>query len=382
MEPILKIILFTLLGLLAFVTWIAFHGGVLYGIHWLLTLPLRRAERARLVLELLAGALERGTPVEITFISAADSRDSILGSRFHLLAARLRAGLRFTDALAAVPRLLPPQITAMLRAGGKIGDLRKVLPACRQLLRDATSETQGAGNYLVVLAFVISPVSLFVFALISRRILPVLNSIVFGMTDGNSPVLLKLLIDHGHWIMAVQGSLILLLWFAVFLYVSGPRAAAWIPFLDRLHLLVPWRRKRLRRDFSTMLAVLLDAGVPEREAVLLASECTANRVFQKRAGAVAAQLEQGVKLTDAVAALDDSGEFRWRLTNASRAADGFRPALAGWHEALDAKAFQQEQAGAHLITTGLVLLNGIFVGTVIMAVFGYLVFIIDEALLW
>ena len=37
---------------------------------------------------------------------------------------------------------------------------------------------------------------------------------------------------------------------------------------------LPWRRKRFQRDFSAMLAVLLDAEVPETEAVGLAAEAT------------------------------------------------------------------------------------------------------------
>ena len=45
----------------------------------------------------------------------------------------------------------------MLNAGQKIGDLRKVLPACRQLLKDAVSQTRGAISYLVILTFVITP---------------------------------------------------------------------------------------------------------------------------------------------------------------------------------------------------------------------------------
>src|SRR6185436_13439557 len=110
--------------------------------------------------------------------------------------------------------------------------------------------------------------------------------------------------------------------------------------------------------------------------------CTDNRVFQRRAGAVASRLQQGMKLTEAVQALDDAGEFRWRLTNAAHATDGFRAALAGWHEALDAKAFQQEQAAAHGITTGLLLLNGLFVGTVVASVFSFLVSIINAGILW
>jgi type II secretory pathway component PulF len=107
---------------------------------------------------------------------------------------------------------------------------------------------------------------------------------------------------------------------------------------------VPWKQKKLQRTFSAMLAVLLDGGVPEAEAVRLAGDSTANEICRRRARRVMAALEQGIKLDDAVRVFDDSGEFHWRLTNAIHVHGGFLGALRGWHESLDAKAFQQEEA--------------------------------------
>ena len=138
----------------------------------------------------------------------------------------------------------------------------------------------------------------------------------------------------------------------------------------------------MQRDFSVMLAVLLDAGMPEPQAVVLAANCTANAIFQRRAARAGEGLRQGLKLTEAIQTMDDSGEFRWRLTNSCRAQAGFLQALAGWHESLDAKAFQQEQAAAHAVTTSLVLLNGVFVGVVVTSVFQFLVSITNAGVLW
>jgi type II secretory pathway component PulF len=138
----------------------------------------------------------------------------------------------------------------------------------------------------------------------------------------------------------------------------------------------------MQRDFSTMLAILLDSGVSEPEAVTLAGDCVANRVFRHRAARAVEALKQGLKLTQAVQSMDDSGEFGWRLTNAFHGGGGFLPALAGWHESLDAKAFQQEQAAAHGITTALVLWSGVFVGAVVISVFMFLISLIDEGVLW
>jgi type II secretory pathway component PulF len=152
--------------------------------------------------------------------------------------------------------------------------------------------------------------------------------------------------------------------------------------VDRILYRLPWRRKRLQRDFSSMLAVLLDSEVPEVEAVSLAAESTANTVVRRRAAKVCALLDSGVKLPLAIRALDDSGELQWRLTNALQRGRGFLRALKGWHESLDAKAFQLEQASAQTATSVVVLLNGLLVAAVVIAMFLALIAILNGALLW
>jgi hypothetical protein len=54
--------------------------------------------------------------------------------------------------------------------------------------------------------------------------------------------------------------------------------------------------------------------------------------------------------------------------------------LRGWHEALDAKAFQQQETTAHAITSGIVILNGIIVALFATACFGVLIAILDGEL--
>src|SRR5437899_725747 len=181
LDLILQDVIVPLLALLGGVLSIAFLAALLWLIHFLLTLPMRRAERARLFLELIETALERGLPVEETLISASLSGDRILGTRFHRFAAWLQNGRRLPDAIAAVPHWLPPQLTAMLRVGQQIGDLRKVLPACRQLLQDSLSATRSAVNYLVVLAFVITPATTAVFSVFCVKILPAFRQVADGI---------------------------------------------------------------------------------------------------------------------------------------------------------------------------------------------------------
>src|SRR3974390_527061 len=97
--------------------------GSVYLIYFLLTLPMRRAERSRMFLDLLALGIKEGRSPEAACVQASSSRDPSLGARFHLLAAYIEKGLSLDEALARVPRLLSPRIGAMLRAGARIGDV-------------------------------------------------------------------------------------------------------------------------------------------------------------------------------------------------------------------------------------------------------------------
>jgi hypothetical protein len=54
--------------------------------------------------------------------------------------------------------------------------------------------------------------------------------------------------------------------------------------------------------------------------------------------------------------------------------------LQGWHEALDARAFQQEEAAAHVVTSGLVILNGLLVALITTAMFGILLVALNAML--
>ncbi len=144
-------------------------------------------------------------------------------------------------------------------------------------------------------------------------------------------------------------------------------------FRDGIMVAVPWTRRRLQRDFCAMLSVLLDAGVAEPKAVALAAESTANVAFIRRATRALEDLSAGKNLETALRRFDNAGEFSWRLKNAVGNPGGFKSALTGWMESLEAKAFQQEQTVSQITTTGLVLCNGLVVGVIVTAMFGMLV---------
>ena len=380
-------ILFRLVWAVLWLTvWLGGIGAVVYLIHFLFTLPMRRAERGRLFLDLIETALKWGRPIEETIISIARSCDRTVSVRFHILAAHLEGGLRLGAALEKEPRFLPLQIAAMLRVGEKLGDLRRVLPACREILRDRPAAVRSAMHYMILVVLLFSPVFIFMVMMTAVTVIPKFREVAAGMGIELWPVTM-FVFGHTNWLISIEIIISLLLVAAVLIYIGGPQLVRWfqfrgLPFVDWIAWRIPWKQKRLQRTFSAMLAVLLDGGVPEGEAVRLAGDCTANEICRHRARRVLAALEQGTKLDDAVRAFDDSGEFHWRLTNATHACGGFLNALRGWHEALDAKAFQQEEASAHAVTSGLVILNGVLVALIAIGMFGILIACINAALLW
>ena len=367
-----------LIALFWYAVFILLPGGAFSVlIHYLLSLPMRRRDRALFFLDLVETVLQRGQPVEQAILAAAENRDRAIGVHFYMVAAHIEGGARLGEALEKVPRFLPPQITAILRAGEKLGDLKRVLPACREVLRVAPDTVRSTMHYMMAILLLFAPVACWIICLLSVLVIPKFKEVAAGSSAPLWP-LTRFVFENTFWLVAFEVVVFLALLSVAVIYIGGPGLVRWfqfrsVPIVDWITWRVPWKQKKLQRTFSAMLAVLLDGGVPEAEAVRLAGDSTANEICRRRARRVIAALEKGIKLDDAVRVFDDSGEFHWRLTNATHAHGGFLNALRGWHESLDAKAFQQEEAATHAVASGLVIMNGVVVGLIATAMFGILI---------
>jgi hypothetical protein len=295
--------------------------------------------------------------------------------------------------------------------GRETGQLAAVLPLCRERLRDAGGAVRVAQGRMLMLLCGVLPLQLLVFTLMRVVVWPKFREI--GLDMGADLTVLELTMEHFTWlwplVFVVFGVPVVL---GLFGHVTGPSAWTWAPVVlpgigpwlltrcawltrlpDAFALRLPWKRRRLERNFARVLAQLLDLRLPEERAVRLAAESTANAAFIARAARVADALARGTKLPDALALLDDSRELRWRLDTAAqsvRRADApspeprsdFQTALAGWIAALDAKAFRGEQAAAHLLSAAFVLANGALVALVCMGTMQMLISLIAVAGEW
>ncbi len=241
-------------------------------------------------------------------------------------------------------------------------------------------------NYLI-LFLALNPCGGLVWLFIALVIVPKFREITMEIGNGRLPPLFQFLCAHALFLTVLQWGLIGTSCLLFIIRDYSPQMTRWLtpvlkPMMDAVNYRLPWRRKRLERDFTAMLALLLDAGVPEHEAVMLAAQGTDNLVFMRRGAEVTQRLRDGVIFLEAIREIDDTGELRWRLANAAHGRGGFMKALAGWHEALEAKAYQLEQTASQTITTGLVFLNGCFVGLIAIGMFQVLTSIVWEVSLW
>lgn len=353
-------------------------------LHFLLSLPMQRRDRGLFFLDIVETALNRGQAVEAAILSAAEMRDRVMGAQFYLFAAHIENGARFGEALEETPEFLPAQVNAILRAGEQMGDIKRVLPACREVLRVPPDPVRSTMHYMVTILLLFAVISSLMIWLVATFVFPRFKEVAHASSVKLWPIS-EFVFNHVLYLIAFEAVVLMALLGLSVVYIGGPGLTRLFkfrhfPVIDWAAWRLSWKRKKLQRTFSAMLAVLLDGGMPEGEAVRLAGDCTANHVCRKRADRVVAALQQGTKLDEAVRVFDDSGEYHWRLKNATHARGVFLNALQGWHEALEAKAFQQQETTAHATMSGIVILNGVVVALFATALFGVLVAIIDGEL--
>jgi len=348
--------------------WLAMVVVFAFAAYAVLAAPFRRRERALRLLAIWGAANRRRTNVEHAILELFGSDRFTFGTSFATLARRIRKGAGVVEALRRVSKLVPRQIVEILGIGLCLGDIEKVLPACRQVLEDSKSNARGALNYFVLTVGGTVFFAPAVFLFIVGYIVPQFAK-MYAEMGAELPSSLRLFTHPAIQWWSLVASVV-----ALFLYVSyatGLRFFAFLPgrwFGEGLAYLLPWRRARLLRDFASVLSVLLDAGAPEDEAVLLAAQGTANWIIMNNASVAVNRLQQGMTLAEALLCVDSRGELRWRIENAAHATGGFRRALEGWCRALDAEADRSAQATAHVVTTAAVICTGATAGLFAFAI--------------
>ncbi len=342
----------------------------LVGICWR---PIQRRERVRFFLYLLAQAEESGQSIEQIIISLSKGGEQPLGPQFDRVARHIEWGLmNLPEALAREPGCLPAQVMAIYKVGHETGGVTMILPVAQENHREnGESVFSGLIYHIIVLS-----IAVMIVGILMTYVIPKFKAIFADMLEPGEvlPEFTMLVLKISDTIKNNAAALFipLLLLFGVWFYCEKK---GW---LDMFWLLIPWHRKRLQRDYSRVLALLLDSGVPEEKAIELAAQSTSNRTIKKRARKAIASLQSGMGLTEAIKLMDDSREFQWRLTNALQTDGKFVDSLSGWHQSLSARADRQHRSFASLIEATMILLLGLIIGSIMIGMFLPLIKLMDK----
>lgn len=349
-----------------------------------ITGPVRRRERALLFFDLIGYGLERGQSPERTVHGLSASRETCLGSHFHLVALECAQGRRLSEALEKVPEFLPPRIAKIIALGEELGDVGKVLPICRETVRIPGQSRDGTVATLALVPGASSLLLVAVMAMINTVIVPKFHEIFEGLAAGTDSAAGlapgMALLDTRAW--RVLPLLLLLVSLVVFALADERFLALrrFLPghrFFDNLTVLLPWTRLRLKRDFSAMLALLLDAGVPEEQAVRRAAEATGNPVIAGMGGRMAADLRSGTALPKAILKRGLDRSFSWTLVNCLRSGRDFFAALRSANDAMSLRAERLEQQAAGATVAFVTLLNGAVIALCVIGLFHVFISIME-----
>ncbi len=279
------------------------------------------------------------------------------GSRRGLAAGRLAEALArgetLAGAVAADPQTYPPGVAAALEAGEKGGRLAEVLTTlCDHARMD------GALRYSLSRAL-IYPLIISIGATVSllfihARIVPMFRR-MFEELCIELPALTQLTLSGGALVLAT-------------LLVIGPAAVlaglyliSWdsfgrFDFLDAARLRLPVVGRPVRRillaRWCATAGALFAAGVPEARAVRLAGESTGNLAVNRASAEIAAGLEAGVPLSQAMAAQSFFPPLlSWMVGASDR---------AGGHGDLWALAQETYSDQARVETTIMTMIVGVF----------------------
>jgi type II secretory pathway component PulF len=309
--------------------------------------------------------LDRGLTVLIE-----QSENARMQALMEQVQVEVRSGAALSQAFDRHPRYFPPMVVNMLRAGEISGQLGEVLERLAQFAeREQSRKAQilSAMVYPAMLMLIALSTLVFLLTFVVPRL-----SAVFEDLGAELPLPTRLLLFVTHvlttWWWAILG-VAAGLWLAFNLY---RRTEAGAYMMDRLTLRMVvlgkvWRKVVVAR-FARALGTLVAGGVPILEALRIAGQAAANRMYVRATG----ELEQRVKSGETIsAAMRATGHFPpvlIHMTAVGEETGDLARVLLRVAETLDGEAETAMKRLTTLIEPAIVLLMGGFVGFIVLSI--------------
>ena len=249
--------------------------------------------------------VKAGIPiVEALAIIAEDSTDKKLKEVMADMAINLQAGASLSQAVAVHASAFPRYFVSMIRSAELTGRLDEVLDQLAKYM-DRDLETRRKVKSATTYPAVIGVMSIVTVAVLSGFVLPRFKTF-FDSFDAELPLPTRMLVGFTNF-MSAWGKQITLGFVvvvaALFFWTKTERGRL---VRDRFFLRIPKVGQLIRiaivERFCRILAVMVRAGVPLPDALLVAGETTGNRVYRKGLENIRSEMMRGAGLAGPLAA--------------------------------------------------------------------------------
>jgi type II secretion system protein F len=310
------------------------------------------------------------TPDRSLSVLAEQAENASLRALIEAVQTEVRGGVALSAALERYPRYFPPMVVNMLRAGELSGQLGEVLERLAQFAereQQRRAQIVSAMVYPAVLMLVATATLVFLLTFVVPRL-----SGVFEDLGAELPLPTRLLLaitgalTTGWW--AILGGMVL----AWLLLQAYRRTEAGAYQMDRLTLRLAlmgkiWRKVVVAR-FARALGTLVAGGVPILEALRVAGQAAANRVFIRTAREVEERVKGGETISAAMRATGQFPPVLIHMTAVGEETGDLPRVLLRVAETLDNESEIAMKRLTTLIEPVIVVVMGAFVGFVVLSI--------------
>lgn len=249
--------------------------------------------------QLLAGMVRAGLPLESGLRAVGSGWPGRAGEAIRLLTERLNQGQSLEHAISDLSSTVPGEFSALIQAGQRSGRLPEMLDDLTRLAR-MRQETRRLAVVSLIYPLIVALVAVLLGLFIFTHILPVMLDLMIDFRVGVPDWLYSLgtisrrvaaPLTSEVWVGLIAGGLLFIAFATFRLGHFAEKHAERVPFLGRA-----WRDSRLAY-WADVIALLLEHGTPEAEAVELAARMAGQKKMIEQMGALTAMMRAGQQPT-------------------------------------------------------------------------------------
>ena len=251
----------------------------------------------------LAALIKAGTPLREAleaYTEDGDHRSTMIGS----ISKSIEQGKKLSQALSAFPHIFSPLYISLVKAGETVGNLDETLEYLANELRREHEFVQRVKSALFYPALVLS-VAFIVITMITLFVVPKITEITNSLTS-DIPFTTRVIISTSKFLNQYGLLVILLIAFLIFIGFSLSKTEQTKQKISRWLLKVPLIGKIIKKyilaRFLRIVGSSIKYGITYNNAFESAEEVVNNYVYQKACQNMAAMVQKGLSLSQAISA--------------------------------------------------------------------------------